>query len=39
MFNRIVEPIIPLEILIEEAKVEMEIHRVTAKTKVRKWSM
>ena len=39
MFNPIVELIISLEILIKEAKAEMEIHIVTAKSKVRKCSM
>ena len=39
IFNPIVELKIPLEILIKEAKAEMEIHTVTAKTKVRKCSM
>ena len=37
IFNPIVELIIPLEILTNEAKAEMEIHTVTAETKVRKF--
>ena len=39
MFNRIVELIIPVEILIKRAKAEMEIHPVASKTKERKCSM
>ena len=39
ILNLIVEIIITLEISTKEAKAEMEIHRVTAKTKVRKCSM
>ena len=39
IFNPIVELIIPLEISTKETKAEMEIHTVTAKTKVRKRSM
>ena len=39
IFNPIVELIIPLEISTKEAKAEIEIHKVTAKTKARKCSM
>ena len=39
ILNLIVEIIITLEISTKEAKAEMEIHRVTGKTKVRKCSM
>ena len=39
ILNLIVEIIITLEISTKEAKAEMEIHRVTAKTKVRTCSM
>ena len=36
IFNLNVEPKIPLEMLIKEEKADMEIHVVTAITKVRK---
>ena len=39
ILNLIVEIIITLETSTKEAKAEMEIHRVTTKTKVRKCSM
>ena len=39
IFNSIAELITPLEMLIKEAKSEMEIHTVTAKTKLRKFSI
>ena len=39
MFNPIVQLTILLEILTKEAKAEMKIHTLTAKTKVRKCSM
>ena len=39
IFNTIVDLIIRLGISIKEAKAEMKIHTVTAKTKVRKCSM
>ena len=39
IFNPIVELIILKEISTKEAKAEMEIHTVIAKTKVRKCSM
>ena len=39
IFNTIIELIILLEISIKEAKEEMEIHLLTAKTKLRKCSM
>ena len=39
IFNPIVELLIFLEISIKEAKAEMEMHTVTGKTKLRKYSM
>ena len=36
IFNPIAEFIIPIELSIKEAKPEMEIHTVTANTKLRK---
>ena len=39
IFNPIVELFIPLEISTKEAKAEMKIHTVTAKTELRKCSM
>ena len=39
IFNPILKLIIPLEISTKEAKVQMEIHTVTAKTKVKECSM
>ena len=39
IFNPILELLIPLEISTKKAKIEMEIHTVTTKTKVRKCSM
>ena len=39
IFNPILELIMPLEISTKEAKAEMEIDTINAKTKVRKFSM
>ena len=39
IFNPIVELIIPVEILTKDAKAEMEIHPLTAKTKEKRWSL
>ena len=39
IFNPTTELVIPIEILIKEAKVEIEIHPVTGETKIRKFSI